>query len=99
LQQVTDVLLLAVAPLPQRPSVTADTERWLIVGLGSWPVGSRPGHRGYVEAAQDGVMNADEALLASLHEEAVLLQRLVDGLQTWRWPRPAGCPCTSRRST
>jgi two-component system sensor histidine kinase BaeS len=82
LQQVTDVLLLAVAPLPQRPSVTADTERWLIVGLGSWPVGSRPGHRGYVEAAQDGVMDADEALLASLHEEAVLLQRLVDGLQT-----------------
>jgi two-component system sensor histidine kinase BaeS len=38
--------------------------------------------RGYVEAAQDGVMPADAALLASLHEEAVLLQRLVDDLQT-----------------
>ena len=38
--------------------------------------------RGYVEAAQDGVMPTDEVLLASLHEEAVLLQRLVDDLQT-----------------
>jgi len=38
--------------------------------------------RGYVEAAQDGVTPTDPALLASLHEEAVLLQRLVDDLQT-----------------
>jgi two-component system sensor histidine kinase BaeS len=38
--------------------------------------------RGYVEAAQDGVLPTDEVLLASLHEEAVLLQRLVDDLQT-----------------
>jgi two-component system sensor histidine kinase BaeS len=38
--------------------------------------------RGYVEAALDGVTPSDDRLLASLHEEAVLLQRLVDDLQT-----------------
>jgi two-component system sensor histidine kinase BaeS len=38
--------------------------------------------RGYVEAAQDGVTPTDPALLSSLHEEALLLQRLVDDLQT-----------------
>jgi two-component system, OmpR family, sensor histidine kinase BaeS len=38
--------------------------------------------RGYVEAAQDGVTPTDGRLLASLHEDAVLLQRLVDDLQT-----------------
>ena len=38
--------------------------------------------RGYVEAAQDGVTPTDSRLLASLHEDAVLLQRLVDDLQT-----------------
>ena len=38
--------------------------------------------RGYVEAAQDGLTPTDPALLASLHEEAVLLQRLVDDMQT-----------------
>jgi two-component system, OmpR family, sensor histidine kinase BaeS len=38
--------------------------------------------RGYVEAAQDGVTPTDDRLLASLHEDAVLLQRLVDDLQT-----------------
>lgn len=38
--------------------------------------------RGYVEAAQDGITPTDDRLLASLHEDAVLLQRLVDDLQT-----------------
>lgn len=38
--------------------------------------------RGYLEAALDGVAPADDQLLASLHEEALLLQRLVDDLQT-----------------
>jgi two-component system sensor histidine kinase BaeS len=38
--------------------------------------------RGYVEAAQDGVTPTDARLLDSLHEDAVLLQRLVDDLQT-----------------
>jgi signal transduction histidine kinase len=38
--------------------------------------------RGYVEAALDGVALADDKLLGSLHEDALLLQRLVDDLQT-----------------
>ena len=37
--------------------------------------------RGYLEAIQDGVMQADASVIASLHEEAVLLSRLVDDLQ------------------
>ncbi|MCS0601985.1 HAMP domain-containing histidine kinase [Streptomyces sp. LP11] len=37
--------------------------------------------RGWVEAAQDGHVPADEDLLASLHEEAVLLQHVIDDLQ------------------
>ena len=37
--------------------------------------------RGYLEAIQDGVVEPDEATVASLHEETALLQRLVDDLQ------------------
>jgi two-component system, OmpR family, sensor histidine kinase BaeS len=36
--------------------------------------------RGWVEAAQDGVVETDQRLLASLHEETMHLQRLVDDL-------------------
>jgi two-component system sensor histidine kinase BaeS len=36
--------------------------------------------RGWVEAAQDGVVAPDSELLASLHEESLHLQRLVDDL-------------------
>jgi len=37
--------------------------------------------RGWVEAAQDGVVAADQQLLASLHEESLHLQALVDDLR------------------
>lgn len=37
--------------------------------------------RGWVEAAQDGVAEADGAFLESLHEEAMQLQHIVDDLQ------------------
>jgi len=37
--------------------------------------------RGYLEAAQDGVMPLDTALVDNLHEEAMLLNRLADDLQ------------------
>ncbi len=37
--------------------------------------------RGYLEALQDGVIEPDAELFASLHEEAVLQQRIVDDLQ------------------
>ncbi|HET9496672.1 MAG TPA: ATP-binding protein [Chloroflexia bacterium] len=37
--------------------------------------------RGYLEAMRDGVTRPDAALIASLHEEALLLTRLVDDLQ------------------
>jgi signal transduction histidine kinase len=37
--------------------------------------------RGYLEAMRDGVARPDPALIASLHEEALLLTRLVDDLQ------------------
>jgi signal transduction histidine kinase len=39
------------------------------------------GIRGYVEAFRDGVIEPDEAALSSLHEETMLLNRLVDDLQ------------------
>jgi signal transduction histidine kinase len=37
--------------------------------------------RGYLEAARDGVLPPDAAMLDSLHEEALLLNRLIDDLQ------------------
>lgn len=37
--------------------------------------------RGYLEALKDGVLPADPELFASLHDEAVLQQRIVDDLQ------------------
>jgi signal transduction histidine kinase len=37
--------------------------------------------RGYLEALKDGVVRPDAELFASLHEEAVLQQRIVDDLQ------------------
>jgi signal transduction histidine kinase len=37
--------------------------------------------RGYLEAVQDGVIAADEGTLGTMHEEVVLLARLVDDLQ------------------
>ncbi|MEV1147087.1 ATP-binding protein [Micromonospora sp. NPDC049799] len=37
--------------------------------------------RGYLEALSDGVITPDRTLFASLHEEAVLQQRIVDDLQ------------------
>jgi two-component system, OmpR family, sensor histidine kinase BaeS len=37
--------------------------------------------RGYLEALSDGVITPDQDLYASLHEEAVLQQRVVDDLQ------------------
>jgi two-component system sensor histidine kinase BaeS len=37
--------------------------------------------RGYLEALKDGVLPANPELFASLHEEAVLQQRIVDDLQ------------------
>ena len=37
--------------------------------------------RGYLEALRDGLVNADEATLDSMHEEAVLLTRLIEDLQ------------------
>lgn len=37
--------------------------------------------RGYLEAIQDGVIEPDSTLIASLHEEALQLNRLVDDLQ------------------
>ncbi|ROQ77339.1 Alkaline phosphatase synthesis sensor protein PhoR [Streptomyces sp. ADI92-24] len=37
--------------------------------------------RGWLEAAQDGVADPDPAFIASLHEEAVLLQHIIDDLQ------------------
>jgi two-component system sensor histidine kinase BaeS len=37
--------------------------------------------RGWVEAAQDGLVATDRALLESLHDETLLLQRLVDDLR------------------
>ncbi|MFK3980869.1 sensor histidine kinase [Micromonospora sp. NPDC050397] len=37
--------------------------------------------RGYLEALKDGVITPDPELFASLHEEAVLQQRIVDDLQ------------------
>ncbi|MFE7174703.1 sensor histidine kinase [Streptomyces sp. NPDC057616] len=37
--------------------------------------------RGWLEVTRDGVVEPDAALLASLHEEALLLQRVIDDLQ------------------
>ncbi|MFD4669425.1 sensor histidine kinase [Lentzea sp. NPDC058450] len=37
--------------------------------------------RGYIEAVRDGVLPADDELYRSLHEEALLQQRLIDDLQ------------------
>ncbi len=37
--------------------------------------------RGYLEAARDGVIQADAAVIASLHDEALMLTRLVNDLQ------------------
>lgn len=37
--------------------------------------------RGWLEAAQDGVAPLDDALVGSLHEEAILLQHVVDDLR------------------
>lgn len=37
--------------------------------------------RGWLEVTRDGVVDPDPALLASLHEEALLLQRVIDDLQ------------------
>ena len=37
--------------------------------------------RGYLEAMEEGVVDATPELIVSLHEEAILLQRLVDELQ------------------
>lgn len=37
--------------------------------------------RGWLEAAQDGVADPDPAFIASLHEEAVQLQHIIDDLQ------------------
>lgn len=37
--------------------------------------------RGYLEAVRDGIVEADPALVSSLHEESLLLTRLVDDLQ------------------
>ncbi|MBP2474374.1 two-component system sensor histidine kinase BaeS [Crossiella equi] len=38
--------------------------------------------RGYLEALRDGVLPPDPELFASLHEEAVLQQRLIEDIQT-----------------
>lgn len=37
--------------------------------------------RGWLEVTRDGIVAADPELLASLHEEAMLLQRVIDDLQ------------------
>ncbi|MFJ8025152.1 sensor histidine kinase [Streptomyces sp. NPDC096311] len=37
--------------------------------------------RGWLEVTRDGIVDPDRELLASLHEEAVLLQRVIDDLQ------------------
>jgi len=37
--------------------------------------------RGWLEVTRDGVVDPDPALLASLHEEALVLQRVIDDLQ------------------
>ncbi|AJE44317.1 sensor histidine kinase [Streptomyces nodosus] len=37
--------------------------------------------RGWLEVTRDGIVEPDPALIASLHEEALLLQRVVDDLQ------------------
>jgi signal transduction histidine kinase len=37
--------------------------------------------RGYLEALQDGVLEADEGVIDSIHEEAMLLNRLIEDLQ------------------
>ncbi|MFE2534559.1 sensor histidine kinase [Streptomyces sp. NPDC059371] len=37
--------------------------------------------RGWLEVARDGIVDPDRELLASLHEEAVVLQRVIDDLQ------------------
>lgn len=37
--------------------------------------------RGWLEVTRDGVVEPDPALLASLHEEALVLQRVIDDLQ------------------
>ncbi|MGW2639947.1 sensor histidine kinase [Streptomyces sp. NPDC001348] len=37
--------------------------------------------RGWLEVTRDGLVDPDPALLASLHEEAVVLQRIIDDLQ------------------
>lgn len=37
--------------------------------------------RGYIEGISDGVMSADPATLASMHEEVLLLARLIEDLQ------------------
>src|SRR3990172_9356941 len=37
--------------------------------------------QGFVEAMRDGIVSADAATLQSIHEEVVLLSRLVDDLQ------------------
>ncbi|MER6466476.1 HAMP domain-containing sensor histidine kinase [Streptomyces sp. NPDC001228] len=37
--------------------------------------------RGWLEVTRDGMVDPDPALLASLHEEALLLQRIIDDLQ------------------
>ncbi|NUQ95733.1 MAG: HAMP domain-containing protein [Streptomyces sp.] len=37
--------------------------------------------RGWLEVTRDGVVDADPALLGSLHEEALVLQRIIDDLQ------------------
>jgi two-component system sensor histidine kinase BaeS len=38
--------------------------------------------RGYLEAAQEGVVAPDEGLLATVHEETMMLQHLVEDLET-----------------
>ncbi|AHH96544.1 sensor histidine kinase [Kutzneria albida] len=57
----------------QRKNMVSDVSHELRAPLGNI--------RGWLEAAQDGVAEFDPALVASLLEESILLQRLVDDLQ------------------
>ncbi|MCP2254167.1 two-component system, OmpR family, sensor histidine kinase BaeS [Prauserella aidingensis] len=57
----------------QRRTLVSDVAHELRTPLGNV--------RGWLEAAQDGVADLDPQLVASLHEETLLLQHLIDDLQ------------------
>lgn len=80
-QDETGILAVAFNDLTERRERMEEQRKAMVADIAHELRTPLTNIRGWLEVARDGIVDPDPELLASLHEEALVLQRVIDDLQ------------------